>query len=81
MRYILTTNKNIYEECYGVKALRHKKGTKVMMSEKYFNELKEKGTVEIIVGMGEYMSIQNYKLSDFELGGNKIKVVSQEIKL
>ena len=37
MQYILTTTKTIYEECNGIKALRHKKGTKVFMSEKYFN--------------------------------------------
>ena len=52
MKYILTTNKNIYEDCYNVKALRHKKGHKVSMSEKYFNELKEKGSVELISGFG-----------------------------
>jgi hypothetical protein len=81
MKYILTTTKNVYEECNGVKALRHKKGTKVFMSEKYFNELKEKGTVEIIVGIGEYMSIQNYKLSDFESKGSVTVTNTYEIKL
>jgi hypothetical protein len=81
LQYILTTTKTIYEECNGVKAIRHRKGTKVFMGEKYFNELKEKGTVEIIVGRGEYMSIQNYKLSDFESKGS-IKVTNTyEIKL
>jgi hypothetical protein len=81
MQYILTTTKTIYEECNGVKAVRHKKGTKVFMSEKYFNELKNNGTVEIIVGMGEYMSIQKYKLSDFESKGNVKVTNTYEIKL
>ena len=81
MQYKLTTTKTIYEECNGVKAVRHRKGTNVMMSEKYFNELKEKGTVEIIVGRGEYMSIQNYKLSDFESKGSVTVTNTYEIKL
>jgi hypothetical protein len=66
MKYVLTTTKNIYEECCGSKALRHKKGAKVSMSEKHFNELKENGTVELLSGIREYVSIAKYKLSDFK---------------
>jgi hypothetical protein len=81
MKYILTTAKNIYEKCYGVKALRHKKGTKISMSEKYFNELKENGSVELILGFGEYISTTKYKLSDFESEVTVEKQINQKIKL
>ena len=81
MKYILTTNKDIYEDCYGVKALRHTKGNKVSMSEKYFNELKQNGTVELVSGFGEYISIAKYELSDFQSDVNLEKNINQKIKL
>ena len=81
MKYILTTNKDIYEDCYGSKALRHKKGSKISMSEKYYNELKQNGTVELISGFGEYISTSKYKLSDFESDVNLEKSINQKIKL
>jgi len=81
MKYILTTNKDIYEDCYGSKALRHKKGSKVSMSEKYFNELKENGSVELMSGFGEYISTAKYALSDFESEVTVEKQINQKIKL
>jgi DNA-binding transcriptional regulator YhcF (GntR family) len=81
MKYILTTNKDIYEECCGSTALRHKKGGKVSMSEKLFNELKETGAVELTSGFREYVSTAKYKLSDFESEVTIEKQINQKIKL
>jgi DNA-binding transcriptional regulator YhcF (GntR family) len=81
MKYILTTNKDIYEVCCGSTALRHKKGTKVSISEKSFNELKEKGTIELLSGFREYVSTAKYELSDFESEVTIEKQINQKIKL